>query len=203
MIHLKTTSSPWRRTCLWRQSQCRWIHLHQAQANALTPCLPGDVITSLGNAPGALYFFSLFPNDFTSHSKIKENNPGFPAAKVLSTQPGTAGRYQMIKSITSPPYVFTEKSSDPKKERLQTQTQQRPKPPKSHDLSNTTITELSKGFPFLDIYYMLFTPKKMKIACYDSCQIENTQTLAQIKANFSLTGLSFNLFHYPRQQHEL
>ena len=56
LIHLQTTSSPWRWIYLCRKSQWRWIHLHRARANPITSCLPGDVVTSVGGSPGALDF---------------------------------------------------------------------------------------------------------------------------------------------------
>lgn len=46
-------------------------------------------------------------------------------------------------------------------------------------------------------------PKEVKLILCDSCQTKIAQTLAQIKASFSLMGLSINSFHYLCQQHEL
>lgn len=71
----------------------------------------------------------------------------------------------------------------------------------------TPIPPRSLSFPKVSHFLTPFTchslPKEVKLILYDSCQTKIAQTLAQIKASFSLTGLSINPFHYPCQQHEL
>ena len=56
LILLKATSSPWTWICLQRKNQWKWIHLHPGKASNMTSCLPTEVATSIGSAPGALDF---------------------------------------------------------------------------------------------------------------------------------------------------